>query len=270
MVTAAIAREAAFDAPGAANKKMIDLRMWPTGGPGASAHERTPTGQDQAQQRPPTVEVAAEQHRQRGIEQGDNLVDPPVLAKRAVAEVRAVHRDDEERSFSVAETRNDEGSVHLLTREPSERLHSDLLDGEAGEQGETPRAMFDVLELAAPSALDLREGSMFVEVETVLAGEMGEQWLPAPRTTARRDPHTRRQRRKESFNPEALAQLVEEVVPVLAAPEFGQDQDVGVQRRDVVEDLRRAAPSIDAGVKVKRRDTHTETLRRRHVGCGRL
>jgi predicted PhzF superfamily epimerase YddE/YHI9 len=51
-------------------------------------------------------------------------------------------------------------------------------------------------------------------------------------------------------------------VVVIAAPELGQDEHVGVEFHDVVEDPGRSTPSIDAGVKVKRRDTHQETLRR--------
>ena len=103
---------------------------------------------------------------------------------------------------------------------------------------------------------------MFVEVETVLPGEVGDQGLPRPSGAARGDPLGGSERHEQSFHAESTLQLREEVVAVVTAPEFGQDQNVGGEAHDVFEDPGWSTPSVDTGVKIERRDTHSKTLRR--------
>jgi hypothetical protein len=49
-------------------------------------------------------------------------------------------------------------------------------------------------------------------------------------------------------------------VPLIGAPELGEDHDVRVETLDDVERPGGSTPTVDAGVKVKRRDTHRSTL----------
>ena len=66
---------------------------------------------------------------------------------------------------------------------------------------------------------------------------------------------------EESVHPESRLEFGHEVLARLGAPQLGQDEHVGVQTHDVIENVRRSTPTVDTGVKVKRRDTHVQNPR---------
>ena len=119
---------------------------------------------------------------------------------------------------------------------------------------------------STPSALARRirwtllSDPVFVEEESAFATQVGEERLPGRPAGARGDALTRRQRHEESVHAEASLEFAHEVGARLGAPQFRQDEHVGVQTHDVVENVRRSTPAVDTGVKVKRRDTHVKTL----------
>jgi hypothetical protein len=57
-------------------------------------------------------------------------------------------------------------------------------------------------------------------------------------------------------------ELREEIRAVFALPHFGAHEYVSVKGARVVQGVGRATPTVDAGVKIKRRNTHSKTLRR--------
>ncbi len=97
----------------------------------------------------------------------------------------------------------------------------------------------------------------------MFASNVGDQRLPRFSSSTRGDPLRAGQRGERSVHGEPFLQLDVEINTVIAAPEFGQDQHIGIKTDDVLEDTSGATPSVDSSVKVERRDTHYKTLR----GC---
>jgi hypothetical protein len=110
---------------------------------------------------------------------------------------------------------------------------------------------------------------MLVKEQTAFAIEMSEERLPRAAARARRDALARGERNEDAVHAKSRLERLEEVL-VGAAPELREDQQVGVETDDVVEDPGRSTPSVDTSVKVERRDTHNETLGRPAFACGRL
>ncbi len=113
-----------------------------------------------------------------------------------------------------------------------------------------------------PTCLTLRGPTVLIEIESPLASDMCEQGLPGPSAVSRSDALDSREWDEEPLHPQPLFEVCEEVLTVVATPQFGQHQDVGTELARVFEGRCRATPTIDACVKVKRRDTHVMTLRR--------
>jgi len=74
---------------------------------------------------------------------------------------------------------------------------------------------------------------------------------------------------EDAVHSQAGLQGFEEILSV-TTPQFGKDQQIGVETHDVVKDPSWSTPSVDTSVKVERRDTHNETLGRPTCTCGRL
>jgi hypothetical protein len=106
---------------------------------------------------------------------------------------------------------------------------------------------------------------MLVKVETVFAGEVGRERLPSPPSVSAGHPFAGRQWRESALHCKTGCHLREEIVTVVASPDFGKNEYVRVQRRHVVDHSSWSTPTVDSRVKVKRRDTHHETLRRRRA-----
>jgi len=86
---------------------------------------------------------------------------------------------------------------------------------------------------------------MFVEEQSAFAAEVGEQWLPRPPTRARRDALTGGQGTKSPPFQSRLSSATKSC-PIRRA-EFREDEHVGVQTHDVIENLRRSThPSTPA------------------------
>ena len=101
-----------------------------------------------------------------------------------------MHGDHVEGPSPVVQSCDDERAPDLLAGQPVEHLDSDILDRQAGQQSETPLAVLDGAEVASTGPLGLGEGPVLVEVEAVLAGEVGEHRLPGAPADAGRDPLT--------------------------------------------------------------------------------
>src|SRR5665213_2497566 len=99
---------------------------------------------------------------------------------------------------------------------------------------------------------------------------MGEPRLPGRSPRLGDDALGAGQRREDALHVETRGELIVEIVAVVTTPHLGTDQDVGVQFPGALEYERLPAPAVDAGVQVKRRDTHIKTLPVTVSSCGRL
>ena len=70
--------------------------------------------------------------------------------------------------------------------------------------------------------------------------------------------------------PKALLQFVSKKSSRSLRHSSGRIKTIGIETDDVIEDSGRSTPTVDTGVKVKRRDTHEETLGPCTRSCGRL
>lgn len=141
----------------------------------------------------------------------------------------------------------------------------DFFDRETSHEGQSPLTVLHTLERAATQFLGPGERAVLVEIEAVFAGQMGGPGLPRPRAPSRGHALCGGEGHEQSLHVEPVLQPGEVVAAAVTAPELGQDENVGVQSRDVLEDPGGSAPSVDTGVKVERRDTHFKTLRRGDV-----
>jgi len=120
VVAATVAGESAETFPRAANQKVVNLRMRRARRPRSRGDERSPSGQEDPQQWSPGVEIAPEKNRQSWIKTRDDLADPSILTIRTVTQVRAVYGQDVDGAPLGFERGDDEGPLHLLSREASE------------------------------------------------------------------------------------------------------------------------------------------------------
>ena len=95
---------------------MVNLRVRMRPGPRTTPGERVPARQQHAQQRTPAVEVAAKEHGARRIEGLDVRTHASILAKRTVAEMRAVNGENVERATGVTQLSDDQCPLHLFAR----------------------------------------------------------------------------------------------------------------------------------------------------------
>ncbi len=103
---------------------------------------------------------------------------------------------------------------------------------------------------------------MLTEIEASLAGEVGHQRLPGTSACSRGDPFAACERNECALHLEPFGEYFVEIGAVVATPEFRSNKDVWVEGDGVLEGSGRSTPPVNSGVKVKRRYTHNETLRR--------
>ena len=144
-----------------------------------------------------------------------------------------------------------------------------LDDVESCQKSESPLAVLHPQRGRATKPLCLAQGAMLVEEEAPFATQVGEERLPRTPAGARGHALTGGEWHEDAVHSETDLQRFEEILFV-AAPQFGEDQKIGVETHDVVEDPSRSTPSVDTSVKVERRDTHKETLGPSTWACGRL
>ena len=111
---------------------------------------------------------------------------------------------------------------------------------------------------------------MFVEVQSALTRQVGQERLPGPAAGPSGHAFAGRQRHKDAVHAEGGREILVLINAVFSPPGFWADKYVGLQRERLGERAGWSAPSIDTGVKVKRRDTHVKTLRRTDRTCGSL
>jgi enolase len=68
---------------------------------------------------------------------------------------------------------------------------------------------------------------MFLEVQAVLAGEVGTEGLPPTASTGAGDPLRASEGDKEALGAKAITQAIEEVLTIISSPRFGHDAQVG-------------------------------------------
>lgn len=103
---------------------------------------------------------------------------------------------------------------------------------------------------------------MLAEVQTSFRAEVREHGLPGTPADAGGDTLAAGERHEDPLHGKPVRQVLEEVVTIVAPPGLGQYQHVGTEGRGVLEGSGGPAPAVHTGVKVKRRDTHPQTLRR--------
>ena len=85
---------------------------------------------------------------------------------------------DMDRATFDDDARHDEGAAHFLARETSQGDDFEGLNGQRGEEPESPLAF---LEMGSHAAMRLLSGcqlTMFTEIQASFAREVGEQRLP--------------------------------------------------------------------------------------------
>src|ERR1017187_9703673 len=111
---------------------------------------------------------------------------------------------------------------------------------------------------------------MFAEVQTPFALQMSHKWLPGAAARSGGHSFAGRQRHEDAVHAEAGREILVLIGAVFSPPGLGTDQYVSSKAERVLEGAGGSAPSVDTGVKVKRRNTHVKTLRRKDRPCGSL
>ncbi len=178
-----------------------------------------------------------------------------------MAEVCAVHGQDVDGDALDTQSRHDEGPAHLLAGEATQWSYLEGLNGVRGEEPQSPVARFDPDARASVRHLSRGEIAVLAKVQASFAGEVRQERLPASGALPGGDALGAREGHELSGHGEALLEFAHEVRPVVAAPEFGTDRDVGREADQMVEGVGRATPPVDTGVQIESYDTHPATVR---------
>ena len=103
---------------------------------------------------------------------------------------------------------------------------------------------------------------MLGEVEAVLTRQVGRQGLPPPPGPLGDGPFGPGEGHEVAAQVRVGEDAGELVLPVVAPPRLGADEDVGVEGEDVRESPGRASPPVDAAVEVAGHHAHRASLRR--------
>jgi hypothetical protein len=99
---------------------------------------------------------------------------------------------------------------------------------------------------------------------------MSQKWLPGAATRTGGHAFAGGHWHEYAVHAKARREILVLIGAVFSTPGLGTDEHVGPQAERVLDGASGSAPSVDTGVKVKRRDTHVKTLRRKYPPCGSL